>query len=609
MANIPLPNGSYIHPSQDENYSRCINYIPFSTGIQGGLNSQNPPANTLLITSGLKSIYNFTGVGCRYMNTFSDGNTYAVVDNSVYKFLINPNTLTISNLTTIGTLSTSTGFVYAAQNPFQVLFIDGSTHGYCYSFVTSGNVTPGTVGGSAGNTYTLTINGTPIYTNQNVSTALTVAAAVTQINTLSSTTGITAAAIGSTKMSLTAIDTRTITVVESGTGFVAGTNGITVTTDAGYFSTQGKFHTPLTAFRTLSSLDNFPTNIGSITFLNSYFLLGKNNTTLFYASQLNDGTTYDPLDVANKESSPDSITALGNSHGELWIFGGISAEVWTAVIPAPATGMPFSPLVGGVLKVGCPAPASLISINDNLIWLDSRGLISQSGVSTVLRDTNTGLMAQPVSDDATGALFQKYDYTQAISMTYIDKGHLMYQISFLGDKVTWVLDLMTALWHERTSFNTITDQQNQHIAQYCVQLDTKNFCVMSSSSAMLYRMSHDYKDDDGTSIIHTFITPPLDTRNKLQGIDHLYLRIGTADSYIYDGSNNPQIMMSYSTDGGHKWGNEMVRNIGTANGQYNKQIDWNRLGTAREWRFKCTQSDPIDYAILELSADFSEQEV
>jgi flagellin len=105
---------------------------------------------------------------------------------------------------------------------------DANVAGLTVTASTSGTQAVGPIGGTAADTYNLTINGVAIYTNQDVATALTNSALRDAINGVSNQTGVTASLNGG-NMTLTAADGRNITVTESGTGFTAGTDGLTVT--------------------------------------------------------------------------------------------------------------------------------------------------------------------------------------------------------------------------------------------------------------------------------------------------------------------------------------------------------------------------------------------
>jgi flagellin len=105
---------------------------------------------------------------------------------------------------------------------------DANVGGLSVSASTSGTQTVGAIGGTAGDTYDLTINGVAIFTNEDVATALTNSALRDAINGVSNQTGVVASLNGG-DLTLTASDGRNITVTESGTGFTAGTDGLTVT--------------------------------------------------------------------------------------------------------------------------------------------------------------------------------------------------------------------------------------------------------------------------------------------------------------------------------------------------------------------------------------------
>lgn len=102
---------------------------------------------------------------------------------------------------------------------------DAGIAGLSATASTGGTTTFGAVGGTAGDTYTLTINGTSIYSGTAVDTALNIQDVRDAINLKSNETGVIASVSGG-DLSLTAADGRNIAVAESGTGFTAGTDGL-----------------------------------------------------------------------------------------------------------------------------------------------------------------------------------------------------------------------------------------------------------------------------------------------------------------------------------------------------------------------------------------------
>jgi hypothetical protein len=273
-----------------------------------------------------------------------------------------------------------------------------------------------------------------------------------------------------------------------------------------------------------------------------------------------------------------------------------SVEIWYDSAASP--GIPFAPIMGSTMTLGCLAPYSIAQVNDFLIWLDSRGYIVESQVSIYVRDQTSGFNASPLSDPALNAEIATYgDVSDAIAMTYNDRGHIMYQITFPKVSKTWAFDTITKLWTERSVYSDFTGGQVQHTAQYCSMYKNTNI-VSGIFSGKVYILSKDYYDDAGIPTYRIHNTGPISSENDLITISSLQLRIGTNTIPVSGLGSNPQIRMRYSTNGGHTWSSTLFRDIGNT-GEYGKPITWNRLGTAREWIFEFTIVEPIDFSIIE----------
>jgi flagellin len=124
---------------------------------------------------------------------------------------------------------------------------DAGITGLTVSTITQGSATAGVFGGTAGDTYNLSVNGVAVYTDTAVDGGLTVTEVRDAINSHTDETGVRASVSGGA-LSLTANDGQNIVVAESGTGFTAGTDGITVA--------AGDFAATLRGTLSLSSSEN-----------------------------------------------------------------------------------------------------------------------------------------------------------------------------------------------------------------------------------------------------------------------------------------------------------------------------------------------------------------
>lgn len=593
MVQLPITGGAYKHESQDTNNQRCVNWFPTSPGPEGRGKS------TLVPSAGIATAYDFNSAAIRGMKTVFD-NYYLVMDNGFFKMTTNPVTLeTTAEL--LGTLDSITGNVSIEYNQFQIIIVDGTEKGYIYDFQTIGKVYNVVVGGNPGDTYTLIINGVTIYNNANVAAGLDEGDIVTQINLFTGLTGVTATEVqygtGSPEpgIQLQSIDSSDIVISESGTGFTAGTDGITKT--GGNFSTGTR-----TPFHEIDGYQSaFPGGV-TVVFLDQYFVVNKPDSAEMYASSLYEGNEWSGADVATAESKPDNLVALAVHKGELWAFGQSTIEIWTNV--ANPTGFPFSRLDGSGMDIGLMAPFSVSVVDNVLMWLDHRGYVCQSADANFIRNNNSSYTINIVSTPALHAEFATYpDKQDAVAFQWNDRGHLFYQITFIAGDKTWVFDYQLNQWHERTYYNSVTNNEQAFLIQYVAVLNGVVHCAGKYSSKVYVMDRSRFKTDDGSLIRCRRITAPFFNEFKRISVDRLEIRMETGQMGV-DLSNDPQIRLRYSQDGGHTWGSWMARSLKTY-GNYSTRIAWNRLGTLKEWVLEFAIAEEVDFSLIDAAADLT----
>lgn len=494
---VPIVGGSYEHISQDANYQRCINMFPMLSGPEGrGDDAKVKEKRILIPTAGLELLIDLGDAELRCLQTHGDY-VYAVVGNSVRKITVNHLTKTAVS-TTLGTISTSTGKVYMASNPTQIVWVDGSNTGYIY--------TPG--------------------------------------------------------------------------------SGV---------------------FATINSTDSDFPGGSQVVFIDSYFVVNDPGLGTFYSSASNNGNSWDPLDVATAENGTDEILGFGVSKGDLWVFGNNTTEIWYNA--ANPSGSPFSPRQGLGLQIGCGAAASVVEVDDLLIWLDNRGYIVQSNVSPFTRDNNSGYQLEIISTEALTTEILSYRInSDAIAMSYNDRGHLMYQITFPTAKKTWVYDYTTKIWHERAYYNEFLNELEHHLGQFYTQYETMHLMGGIRNGKIYISDSSIYTDNTvGIRRIRTTSPQYDEEENRLVSVDRIQLRMETGNATQTGLGSDPQIELRYSLDGGHTWSHHMSRSFGRV-GQYSLPIQWNRLGYGREWVLEFSITEPIPFSISDATIKYEELE-
>ena len=328
----------------------------------------------------------------------------------------------------------------------------------------------------------------------------------------------------------------------------------------------------------------------TVDFIDSYFVYNTPGAATMFSTDSNDGTTINALNVATAEASPDRLKAIIAHKREIWAFGEDTTEVWYNA--ANAVGFPFSARDGAVVDQGISAAQSVVRIDNTLLWLDDRRFVVQA----------EGYNIRVISTNAISAKIQAYDtVSDAIAFSYDDRGHNFYQLTFPTEGKTWVYDLTTQMWHEKSYRDPDVDMDTRHLAN-CFHRFNGLDLVGAFNSGKLYKMSRDYLDDDGAPIVRTKTTSHSSNELKQFGINSLELHAEAGKGTVSGTGSDPQIMMRYSHDGGYSWSNSLPRSLGKL-GEYGKRIRWNRLGSGREWIFEFTTVDPIPLSLMELYAE------
>ena len=102
-------------------------------------------------------------------------------------------------------------------------------------------------------------------------------------------------------------------------------------------------------------------------FLDGSFFAVKPSSKIVYYSDVNDGTSWDPLHFFTKEAYPDNVAAILADHEQLYLFGDLeSTEVWAGV--GSGTN-PFARNPSYFMHYGCQAPWSVSRLENGLAWI------------------------------------------------------------------------------------------------------------------------------------------------------------------------------------------------------------------------------------------------
>ena len=326
-------------------------------------------------------------------------------------------------------------------------------------------------------------------------------------------------------------------------------------------------------------------------FFDGFFVFNEPGTQQVYLSALYDAVTFDALDFASAEASPDLVVGHLVHRREWKIFGTRSGETW---FNAGSPLFPFQPIAGTSGTDGLAAPFSLTACGESVYWLSRNA----EGHGMVLR--SQGYQAVRVSTHAIETAIQGYArLDDAVAYTEQRDGHLFYVLSFPTGNATWVYDAATGWWHQRAELDAATGALMRSRVQYhCVAFGLH--LSLGDQDGRVYHSDPTFYANDTDPLVRERVAPHLRSTDRgllYYSLVELDMQRGVGLDGGAEPGTTPQVMLRYSDDGGHTWSHERWVSAG-AQGQYTWRAVWRRLGRSRD-RVVCVRiTDPVYVALI-----------
>lgn len=339
----------------------------------------------------------------------------------------------------------------------------------------------------------------------------------------------------------------------------------------------------LTTRQTLAKIvdPDFPDNPQHVAYLDGYFIVTAENSARWYISP--DGINWQGLDFATAEADPDPVRTVVTDHGEVWLFGDVSTEVWQNTGNAD---FPFERLEGAKIQWGIQAPWSAARYADTLVCL------ANDGEGTIQVVSFVNYQPRRISNTAVEAAIATYaTITDAIGYVYADRGHTFYVLAFPAANAAWAFDIRSGEWHQLYS-----GIANRFVPERAVYFLGKRI-VDDHTTGKLYRIDASLYDDAGAPILMRLTGAHLSDNQRKLGHASLQIvfeaGVGTATGQGAD----PQAMLRWSNDGGSTWSSERWASIGKIGERFRRAI-WRALGRARDRVYQIDITDPVKRVIV-----------
>jgi hypothetical protein len=327
-----------------------------------------------------------------------------------------------------------------------------------------------------------------------------------------------------------------------------------------------------------------------IGYSDGYYIALLANSSKFQISALLDATVWDPLDIAQVEVFADNVIGAIVDHRELWLCGPKSSQ------PYQNTGnplFPFEVIPGAFIENGIVAQGSLCRLDNSIFALgaDERG----SGIAWRAQ----GYLPTRISNHAVEFAWQGYStISDAIGYSYQDQGHAFWVLYFPTADKTWVYDVATQMWHERSSM--INGLAGAHLGRCHVFAFGKHL-VGDRLSGKIYQMSISIYTDNGIVIERVRRAPHISAEDQWIMFTFLQVILESGLATLKDGNDQfiaPVMNLRWSDDGGHTWSNYHQMGCGKL-GEYKTRVFMRRLGRARDRVFEISTSDPIPWRVID----------
>lgn len=330
---------------------------------------------------------------------------------------------------------------------------------------------------------------------------------------------------------------------------------------------------------------NFPNGCRTICTLDSRSIAGTPNSRIFYVSEQLDSSVWSPAIFSAKENTSDNLIAVDVLNGALVLWGVQSIEFWQDVGAAPN---PYQRINGASQTWGLAAIWSRAALNNTMIFL---GQNPQGGVQVLMLH---GYVPTRVSNSDLENIITGFSvYSDAVALTYMIDGHPMYQLTFPSAGRSFLFDASTGFWFETQT--GVTDY-TRHFGNLGVVYNTKNY-ISDSTTGTIYQLRNNQYTDNGTAIKRIATSRHVRLDGNEFGVSELVLEMDTGSTLLSVGQgSDPQLMLKVSRDNGKTFGPERWASIGKI-GEYQRRVIWSQLGSARDFVFQFSLTDPVPFTV------------
>lgn len=280
----------------------------------------------------------------------------------------------------------------------------------------------------------------------------------------------------------------------------------------------------------------------------------------WFISDLDDAMSYNTLDRVDGEASPDRMVAAVPLQFEVVAFSQTTTEFFANTGAATGTFQNKR----AVIDVGCAGRFTVQQIDNTLIWLGNDGIVYRIN----------GYQKQRISTAPMERAIAGLNWADAISYTHVDRGHVLYFLHF-PDGLTWCYDCASQQWSRRESLN-MPRWRVSHIVKW-----NGEFYAGSLFNGTIWKLDWDSVTEDGQPFISYRRTQVIAANGNPFHFEEVMALVQTgARPDDWPDTEDHELMLRYSKDGGYNWTNYKRRTMG-AIGEFATRVFFQNMGLQR----------------------------
>lgn len=341
------------------------------------------------------------------------------------------------------------------------------------------------------------------------------------------------------------------------------------------------------------------TTIKQVLAMGEFTLYIIKDSQVVFVSDVSDATSINALSQFQAETFYDDIVAGATAQNYLYLFGGVTTEIW---YQSGGNVVPFDKVQA--LNYGLVSDKAMAVVNNEVYFLAKDqngviGLMKYSGTSPVI------LMNSSFNE--------KLRTYEAIDNCYfwvdVHDGHQFVNMTFPTAtspirSVTHSYDVTTDTWFERSAWNPsalVSADYEGHPAQWCVYFNNKQY-FGSRFDSTINEISMSIYKDGAYEMLRELITPYILTDEHYFSVSSLEVDLERSVALESGQGSDPVVSLWVTNNRQGTWQGAFQRSAGRI-GEYNHRAIWQSCGGGRSMAFMLAYSEPTAFAIHGIVAE------